>query len=46
MGECKEPTVMLEIRGEYDVDIELTKHNHELYILNNEGKTVDTYRWA
>ena len=45
MGEVKEPTVMLEIRGEYDLDMELTKRNHELYILNNDGKTIDTYRW-
>lgn len=27
------------------VSVELDKKTCELYIMNNEGKTIDTYRW-
>lgn len=46
IGDRVEPTLMIEIRGAYNTDQEVFKNkNSEVYILNNEGKTIDTYRW-
>ena len=47
MGERDFPTMMLEIRGVEDYDHEIPKDKDtQVYILNSDGKTVDTYRWA
>jgi len=38
--------IMIEIRGNTDTDYEVLKDgNTVVYILNNLGKTIDTYRW-
>lgn len=46
LGERDKPTVMLEIRGNEDIDLELIKEDHEVYILNDYGKTIDMFRWS
>jgi len=39
--------IMFEIRGKTDMDHEIPKDkNTEVYILNDMGKTIDTYRWG
>jgi len=40
------PKVMVEIRGRTDMDYEVIKDgNTVVYILNNMGKTIDSFRW-
>lgn len=40
------PKIMIEIRGSTDMDYEVIKDgNTVVYILNNKGKTIDSFRW-
>ena len=46
MWDMQDNKVMIEIRGVDERDYEIHKdYNPEIYILNNQGKTIDTYRW-
>ena len=47
LWEMEANRAMLEIRGPYNADIEIQKDlKIEIYILNSQGKTIDTYRWG
>lgn len=44
IGDREVPTLMLEIRGKTELDHEIPKSfDVKVYILNDEGKTIDSF---
>ncbi len=37
--------VKLDERSKDAITLELTKKDHEIYFMNNNGKTIDSYTW-